>query len=396
MGGDGRIRAAGHEHSARPTVVAESGRLLRLDGLRAIAIGMVFLQHVHGVPLFWSGVDLFFVLSGYLITGILLRTRRQPNYFRNFYARRTLRIFPAYYIVLAVAVLVLPATRSMAGWAAGYAGNVWVALNTDHNALGHLWSLAVEEQFYLLWPLAILFCPVRRRWWLIGTAIVGAWIARGLSVGFGSWFAAYTLLPCRMDGLAIGAALALVEFNRGRHVLVAARRWLLPCALASGLLFVATARVFPWLSVGYGTVCLGLSVMFYGFLLAWVLSLSNNSPVVRILSWRPVTYVGQISYGLYLFHLPVIYWLGQWYAKGSVALILLASVLTLALSMVSWYLIEKPINRHKHRFQSAAVPAVPSSDDDATLERRPTDAAVSAFHDAIPRQHDGRAVSPQS
>ena len=163
-----------------PRTAVSAVHLSGLDGLRGLAIALVL---VHSLTMFvhpvsaggqlyhaalafgWSGVQLFFVLSGFLITGILLDTRPTPHYFRNFYIRRALRIFPLYYVTLAVAFIVLPALDRMPQVYAGdypHQAFLWLYLSNWRHDIGggfsHYWSLALEEQFYLVWPLVVFFC----------------------------------------------------------------------------------------------------------------------------------------------------------------------------------------------------------------------------------------------
>lgn len=196
----------------------------QLDGLRAIAVGAVMLHHFLPLARFVPydfitlgdlGVRLFFVLSGFLITGILLRCKsdvanlgahsRHP--LRMFYVRRFLRIFPVYYLALGFAALLnLPTVRDSLPWHAAYLSNVFFARSGQFNGpLSHFWSLAVEEQFYFIWPWLIVFAPSRHVPRIIAASIVGA-IAFRLYVVLsgGSDLAAFILLPGCMDSLGIG------------------------------------------------------------------------------------------------------------------------------------------------------------------------------------------------
>src|SRR5512137_2924489 len=206
-----------------------------LDGMRGVAVLMVLafhLLHVDGeggtlerailgaTRSGWAGVDLFFVLSGFLITGILLDARGGPGYFRAFYARRVLRIFPLYYAYLAVLFLAVPALlpaldvrRETQGWLWTYLGNVLFAREGGFQAspfTGHFWSLAVEEQFYLFWPFLVWLLP--RRW--LAAACLGL-VAGAFALRFAihrttfNATAAYVLTPARMDALAMGALVAI-------------------------------------------------------------------------------------------------------------------------------------------------------------------------------------------
>src|SRR3954471_12053673 len=236
-----------------------SGHLPALDGLRGIAILAVLiyhyafeLQHGHGLggaiyELLHQGrhgVDLFFVLSGFLITGILLDSRDSPRYFSTFYARRTLRIFPLYYGVLFVVLVLLPLLAAPAPgaqkvmhdqpWLWCYGANVLMTLtgnralfNAEHFNLGHFWSLAVEEQFYLVWPLLVLLLSRRA---LIGICVACLPISLALRLYFiarGNSAGADFFTASRMDALAVGALVAtLARQPAGLAALRRPARWI--------------------------------------------------------------------------------------------------------------------------------------------------------------------------
>jgi peptidoglycan/LPS O-acetylase OafA/YrhL len=306
-----------------------------LDGIRGLAILLVLTYHVgifagldgrSGPDSFmrvaadqlWVGVDLFFVLSGFLITGILYGTKGSAHYFRTFYGRRILRIFPLYYGFLAFAVLVFPfwlppdAGRQLAvtqGWYWLYLSNVQVALTgwQEPLHLGHFWSLAVEEQFYLLWPLAVW--ALDRKWLMrLAVACFAGALALRLIKPFGlTDLAAHVLLPTRMDALAAGAWLALLV--RGERGLAAVGRW--PVVIFGGCVvtFVALhllpdpAEHFQSLvrAVRY-TLIAGAC----GSLLALALNQSPADRLRRALSTAPLVFLGKYSYGLYVVHVPII------------------------------------------------------------------------------------------
>ena len=221
-----------------PRAVARRVHIPSLDGVRGLAVALVMISHftmgvrpvarldgwiLHTGLSGWIGVDLFFVLSGFLITSILLDTRAEPHYFRNFYLRRTLRIFPLYYAILASTLVLPPLLWSSAAnwawlsviaarapWFWTYTANVDIAVHGWDVAgvLGHFWSLAVEEQFYVVWPALVWLVPVHRlRQVCVGLVLVAVATRCGLWLG-DMKLAGYTLMPARVDALAIGAWVA--------------------------------------------------------------------------------------------------------------------------------------------------------------------------------------------
>jgi peptidoglycan/LPS O-acetylase OafA/YrhL len=217
--------------SAQPVARVEHSRVPELDGVRAIAIWMVLVGHIfYGwavsvrafahVPVIllqivghgWLGVDLFFVLSGFLITGILLDSRHKSHYFRNFYARRFLRIMPLYFAVVIAFAIFYSHTREYFLLSTLFAANLanLFGVTVPHGP-GILWSLAVEEHFYLLWPLLVYWLDRRKLTILAIFIIVVTPIARGLAVAHGMPIdaAIYVYSWFRFDGLALGALLAI-------------------------------------------------------------------------------------------------------------------------------------------------------------------------------------------
>lgn len=307
-----------------------------LDGVRGLAILLVMTRHfahfaaphttgpglwryLELASLGWIGVDLFFVLSGFLITGILIDALEagSPHLFRDFYARRALRILPVYYAVLAIVFLVLPhcgelgeparilAVRQV--WLWTHTANLDVALNGWGLTAGwlgfaHLWSLAVEEQFYLIWP--VLVWAVYRRAGLSGLAwtFLACCAAAPLARLAVTPRAAYVLMPCRMDTLAIGALGAAVVRLRGRFEV----QLLAGLGLVCGLLgFLAVGPFLGDLEpedpvmarVGFTlTAWLGLSLV----LAAW-LALPGSAGH-RLLTARWLRAAGRYSYAAYLYH----------------------------------------------------------------------------------------------
>ena len=341
----------------------------------------------------WSGVDLFFVLSGFLITGILLRARESPSYFRVFYARRVLRIFPLYYAVLLVFLVIVPrigvfslfnyfwypgVTRSGI-WYWLYLSNLRVALAGawQHQILDITWSLAIEEHFYLLWPLAVRRCSERTLLAICAATAATALALRVALVAAGaSAIAAYTLTPCRLDTLATGAAIAIaVRRPGGIAALVPPARRMLPLALAAFFACYAWVRLssptFPgargWeaatvkalvfttqpamLTAGFTLLC-----VVYGALLVWVLAAPVGARRARIFETPWLRSLGKYSYAIYLLHLPAAIAVVQFLPPGrypqhyllvQLAFWVLAFALSYGLARLSWAVLEEPMLRLK-------------------------------------------------
>ncbi len=354
-------------------------RLPVLDGLRGIAILLVLVLHftMYGGPpssigiaavrpfalAGWIGVDLFFVLSGFLITGILYDAKGGERYFRNFYIRRLLRIAPLYYGALAVFLLLIPALRSEGFWYWTYLVNFRIAAEgwPEFGALGHFWSLAVEEQFYLLWPLAVF--RLRRRP-LMAVCAGAAAVAVGTRLVLhlmGNGPAAFVLTPARLDVLAAGAFLALAI--RGPGGPAAAVRWAKP-ALALGAAGLAALFVWkrglpaedPAVAVaGY----LLLAVLFAG-ILAVAVAAPPGSRGARWLAAPALVFFGRYSYGLYVLHHPLLFLKPSWLAyEGTLGWLLFVAGgigVSVLLALLSWRFLEKPFLDLKDRFPYRSRP----------------------------------------
>jgi peptidoglycan/LPS O-acetylase OafA/YrhL len=305
-----------------------------LDGIRALAILLVLPHNIDllrpPVPLLaypaimvthagWIGVQLFFVLSGFLISGNLLDTRGAGNYFSAFFGRRALRILPLYFAVLCIAFVIAPAlvtlppefraTQSqqiwlwtfLTNWTQPYEGGVF--------GFGHFWSLAVEEQFYLLWPFVVLLCRPGRLLWACGAAVLTALVVRVLL--FLAHFpheTLYMFTVCRMDALALGAAVAaLIRIPP-------ALEWLRPRAVSIAMaaaitLIVAVIGTRGLAMYDMSTQTVGYTVLSLGFALVVLLTTLPTTgllrALMRVLSSTPLRLIGRYSYGIYVFHLPL-------------------------------------------------------------------------------------------
>jgi peptidoglycan/LPS O-acetylase OafA/YrhL len=325
----------------------------------------------------WLGVDLFFVLSGFLITGILLETRRRPGWLRRFYLRRAFRIIPAYYLALAVllAIQLTGQQFNLAsfGWTASWLTNVligrdgWSALPTT---MHHYWSLAVEEQFYLLWPVAVALLSRRALLVLCAGLVVDASLLRVGLAQSSHMAASYVLLPARCDGLAVGAIFALLaQGNGGVEALARWVRWPIVAASAVIVTIVVTNRDFDadeTLVLGFG---LGAVVILAGCLMVLGVARGQGGAWNRFLEARPLRFFGTYSYAIYLWHQPVICWLTAAGLSAAVlprvagsdlpGLLLLGAVAaaaSLGLALLSWRLVEGPAAQLKERLTARPAP----------------------------------------
>ncbi len=333
-------------------------RILQLDGLRALAVIAVIQQH-WGVAAInravgpgGFGVNCFFVLSGFLITGILLRARgdHRGEALVAFYIRRALRIFPAYYLVLALASLVSRSVSDDWAWHALYLSNVKLAIDGRWpGAAAHLWSLSVEEQFYLIWPAVMLFTPRGRLEPLMLAIAAAAPVWRGVVLAStGNGFAATNLLPGASDCLAIGAWLAC---RRERT-----QAPLPPYVAGAGVLLWVAGRlggdVVPAWHLGMLVGSTASALLFVGL----IDHIVRDGRGTRWLAWRPLVHIGTVSYGVYLLHNFVPAFVdraspavaGWMYAHGA-GPFLAVTALSVGLATISWIVIERPLNELKDR-----------------------------------------------
>jgi peptidoglycan/LPS O-acetylase OafA/YrhL len=293
-----------------PLPFPSQGRMNRLDGIRAFAFAAVFIFHSGAsgnlIDLGWVGVPLFFVLSGFLITGILRKQRQAPTFWRNFYIKRAVRILPPVLLAFGIAAAFIPIPwREVGWWDALFAANIAEVLHPyESKGLAVLWSLAVEEQFYLLWPFAIRFMSRKSLIRLLVTVLICEPLIRGIATPFlSSQIPIYFLTPFQLDGLGVGALLAILlesptAMERIKHwsgVMVTASA-ILVVGLNYDTAFRREAHTIAFNSVGYSLI-----VFFSVSLISFVV-LHEQSVLSRFLSWKIFVKVGLMSYGLYLFH----------------------------------------------------------------------------------------------
>ena len=338
----------------------ERGRIPQLDGLRGLAVLMVFVSHAYRSQLLWSGVDLFFVLSGFLITGILLEQRTRhtlSGYLAAFYKRRARRILPPYILLLCLVSVLFGV-----GWIRHWYLFLFL-MNTDSFfrivrpfPLVILWSLAVEEQFYLIWPLAVYFLSEKALAWLAGFVLIAAPLLRYIATAaFPGHWQIYTLTVFRMDMLAAGALAAL----GWRHYHDFIQRVGIYGLFLAGLMAVPLIDLsrFSWFRPTANTIA--SSIWLYEMILiayAGVLLWALSGRAVQLLRLPPLMFVGRISYTFYLVHttsLMVVRGHVHHYSVGNA----IAFTAAMLYSMFSWYFLERPIlqTRHPSRVTCAAV-----------------------------------------
>jgi peptidoglycan/LPS O-acetylase OafA/YrhL len=332
-------------------------RIAELDTVRAFAFLAVFLHHAMHWPLLWLGVDLFFVLSGFLITRNLLTTKaaaenaadnsRSPSTpprsfgsnLREFVLRRAVRIIPPYWIALACVALTSGIASEKIPWLLTFTNNIYDAfVRPMDDALGTFWSIAVEEQFYLVWPFLVLLAPKKWLPWLFAFAIIAATALRAMHTQTGL-AAVYRLTWCRMDLLAAGAMLAVIP-----HAVLQRRRvWFWGTAIGAVVVFVALSKLAPTFRTSLNSrifnVCgFALSTVFFTSSLAIVVS--GGATFLRS---RWLGEIGKVSYMAYLVHMLALQWTTA--ISSRVLHAIAALVVTLAIAALSWVVVEKPLAR---------------------------------------------------
>jgi len=387
-------------------VSAGERRIDALDGLRALAMTMVVAQHCHLLPFGWTGVWLFFLISGYVITlgfvGGAPATGTRTRAYATFLMRRAVRIVPAYvlYLVACVIVLLVLGRHAPLGdlpYLASFTFNWqmifdWWPGSSQWAPFGHLWTLSVEQQFYLLFPLLALLLPAR---WQTGTMLALVAAGPALRWAFVQWlvardpsadpgwlaFAVYAASPCHVDAFLIGALVARLEpvwRERPRACRAVCATGLAIAAayaatyvavnaqlgatgidvlrnVVSGVLYGQQREVFVYLAVDAAALAVLLHTLRHGRGTAW-------------LAWRPLAWVGRVSYGGYLFHALVLWLLARTLGLNVEALpvaqrllfLAVAWGLTVLLASLSYRVVERPIARHwraRSHGTAAAAPA---------------------------------------
>jgi peptidoglycan/LPS O-acetylase OafA/YrhL len=345
---------------AGATPYARGRRIPALDGFRAVAAILILLDHAqHDVfPSALIGVDIFFVLSGFLITGVILNERERSGRvsLRRFYLRRALRLYPALVLLVLISNLVfqvpIRAYLASAARALTYTTNVHLGLGGGSGALDQTWSLGVEEQFYLLWPIVLVLALRADR--ALRTAIyvfLGAVILHTITVILWTPAAAYMLPSSRLDQIIAGAMLALV-FRTSRGT-VAVERWCTPLLAWASVIAIGLIALLPDHRGGFYELARMWVVTSAAVGVIGHLASRRHGLLVSLAAARPAVWLGERSYGLYLLHILVITEIAtyiQWRPVLRLPLIVGASV---AAAAACYTLVERPFLRLKDRIGNA-------------------------------------------
>jgi peptidoglycan/LPS O-acetylase OafA/YrhL len=385
-------------------------RVPALDGLRGLAILAVLAWHYIAaitpwdpawarsaralLAYAWTGVDLFFVLSGFLIGGIVLEQRRAPNFLAVFYARRALRILPLYWLVLAAfaasgALLAGHLAEPAREWLHGNPHSAFTYLTFGQNFATGLftpevaepgwvnvtWSLAVEEHFYLVGPLALWLLPARAIPWALAAGVAAGPLVRWLVVSRIGEASVYVLTPCRVDAIVLGVLCAWALRQPRFRAALRRRTLYLAAALLAGALLAAE---HVDLGRGYQVAIYSVTALLYACVLLLAI-VEERGPVAAVLRSRALQRVGLLAYGLYLLHQPVNGLLHGLLAGAAPSIATLAGgaltaaalVVTFALAELSWRFVEQPLVAVGQRLRYGATP-VP----EAAARRRPAPPAA--------------------
>jgi len=330
-------------------------RILQLDGLRAVAFFIVVCEHLSILPFGWMGVDIFFVLSGFLVTSILRRRVGRENVLGQFYYNRVRRILPAYIICLAFCTIFFPVD-----WHSAWPfftfplENIATSYHYKVGPLGPLWSLAVEEQFYFFWPLLVLRLSRRSLIKVLAVILVlSPFIRAACTPLFSDYWKIYELTPFRVDSICAGALISLlVEQGDWVYRLKKMAKPLLCLAILCLSILSIAGYHRTDNSIIYNALGYSLTYLAGAGILLWSLT-SNGGPLYSLLMLRPLRFIGTISYCAYLIHYPMMTLFQQVGAQHMIhrgkLLALLSIPVTLLFASISWFSIEKPILYYKKR-----------------------------------------------
>ena len=343
--------------------MAQENRNNALDGLRGLSILAVMIHHIGPgfagpLPLGWAGVRIFFVLSGFLITRILLECRGHMESgwqsagftIRQFYWRRLLRIFPIFFLAIAILwIFDFGEVRKNLLWHAAYLSNIKFSIDGYyHDYVAHFWSLDVEEQFYLIWPMMMLLLPRKCLIWAILGTIAAGIVYRYAALSSDVSGFAFEAIPLScLDTLGGGALLAFLLYQ-GKST----RGWAIAysaCGVVGGVSLIADVLLPDNIAGVPRLIFMPTALAFFTVsVIHHIIVRPHACWTMRILSFKPLRYIGTISYGLYIYHAIIqsilVSWedhLLKWGRNGEIVLYFLLSLIAASLS---WQLIEKPLN----------------------------------------------------
>lgn len=333
-------------HDPQPQTVTRNDRIPELDGLRALAISAVFFHHAMHIPMLWAGVDVFFVLSGFLITGILMNAKHhRSTYFSNFYAKRLRRILPPYCVALLLSSIFFGiAWLHRWYWFAFFAVNIGESIHRSNFSLLPLWSLAVEEQFYFVWPWVVLLVSTRSLKRISIAALFVAPLLRVLCTPlFHDHFAIYFLTPFRADLLCAGGLLAVLWKQDRARLQSQAAWWWVP--IVAGIAVLARVNRYPYWHtqansrISNGALYSVTLVIAVGFVLG---ALRGRGWFAALLRWVPLRYLGVISYSMYLVHAGAIQLARRWFGEGELSspswkMVVTAATMTVGYASIAWF-----------------------------------------------------------
>jgi peptidoglycan/LPS O-acetylase OafA/YrhL len=397
-----------------------------LDGMRGVAVLLVIVYHFtsdhiktsidshsfHGIlsqfaNVGWCGVDLFFVLSGFLITGILCDAKGAPHYFSNFWMRRVLRILPLYYGFLVVLFVLVPLVHSFSPvvrhhlgeqlWAWAYGINFYYAMPShvliDKFHLQHFWSLAIEEQFYLIWPFVIFFSKPRTALRISSICIGLALLLRVILVlDRCDPLTIWNLTPCRMDGLAVGGLCALAVRAFKMESLSKAARLVIAFSGIGLVGVLIWRRTWSWDDPAMESVGISLISLFCGGVLLASINPSTGKNLRWLFSCPILTTFGFYSYAIYVFHFPLQTEFNRWFSVRRLSLdfhsqslglaiyVLWSITISLFVALLSWRLYEKHFLKLKRHFSLTRKTRTPSQSD---TERAPASNIYGLFRSWI-------------